>query len=89
MVIFPQINLNGSDPNRLLKQYEDAIEAGEKLLASLYALDVHGRDYQLDDNFKEAQLEHRNKIESIDNVLTDLKEVRINIINQVESRKRR
>jgi hypothetical protein len=91
-MIFPQINLNGSDGKILEAQYKACIDLGNTVIQeyedladnnviwvafrkfsdSVYNLDVHGRDYQILNNYSEARREHLNRLGSLHSIASVL-----------------
>lgn len=86
MPVFPQINLNGNSPEVLIKQYEEAIEALATARDKVALIDVHGRDYQILNNFSDANKEHLEVLHKIEVMIADYKLVRRSIMKQMFER---
>lgn len=87
----PQINLNGSDPQRLRQNYFDAYTAMQEAIKQFERIDFHGRDYQtLPRNaFGFAQFEHRQRYTKLVTVRDELMAIIVALDEQIAERSKR
>lgn len=89
--IFPQINLNGTDGNVLMKEYADAYYAVNEACTKLLAATCHGRDYQghpINNAFMTAQREQGERIGKLESVRADIAAILAEMQRQMRERAR-
>jgi hypothetical protein len=85
----PIINLNGSDPARLLAEYKAAHAAVVDAYRALREVDVHGRDYQSSpdrDLGRKAREARHAHLERLNGLADELVEVCLAIQDQIDER---
>jgi hypothetical protein len=80
----PFIHLNGSGRPRLIEQLTDVHEAATALLEALSRATPHGRDYYPlgDRAFQRARAEHQARIAKVTDILTDVADIRLQLIDR-------
>jgi hypothetical protein len=70
----PTVHLNGTGRETLLKEVVDAAHAVDAAWTALAAMTVHARDYYLQgpNALRQAEREHRERLEAIRAVYDDL-----------------
>lgn len=89
-MIYPQVNLNGSDALDLVMQQQGVVSAAHALLRALRAAYPHGRDYQTcpAGTYEKARAQHDRTIEAVVAVLDAAEMLSLDIHNQAEQRNR-
>lgn len=88
-IIFPQVNLNGTSAEALLRQYTQAADAIRVAVNAFVDAAPHGRDYQTlpDGAYERARAEHRQHLIHLDAALAYAEAVANSIINPEETRR--
>lgn len=75
MLRVPRVHLNGTAAEDLERQVEEAARAVDTALEKLAAANPNGRDYyvQGDDALREAQEQHRSRVERLTTVRNELR----------------
>lgn len=79
MVTLPQYTLNGSSPVRYAEDFQKQLTAIQALRKAFASSDFpHGRDFQIGsfgnspDYYKQARTEHRQRLDWLDTMETDI-----------------
>jgi hypothetical protein len=86
-VVVPHINLNGTAPQLLREDVQNALDAVREATRRLLAACPNGRDYQgLTGQASIALAEHAHRLEAIDRIQRDLEEILGHIQNVIDQR---
>jgi hypothetical protein len=74
MLVFPQVNLNGTNVDELCEQAREGYEAVTKARMALYKMMPHGRDYQTlpEGAYRQARDQHEARIHKLNEIKDDL-----------------
>ncbi len=77
MIQAPQININGTDKESLLKQYTTAYMSAAHAVDMLRLCAPHGRDYQTlsDEHFERAKKQHTDRMLAAKKLANELLDV--------------
>ena len=87
-VVLPQVNLNGSSVDYLIEVYTKSIIDLKTAIASIEAINPHGRDYQILNNYSEARKEYDNYLSELDRIVNELGHIRRDLLKQKVVRSR-
>lgn len=84
----PVVNLNGTDPVSLIRQYVTAQTTARVLIDMLGRVSPHGRDYQTAETgrYTIAVAEHRARIEAVQRISEDMEALALDVQRQAHER---
>ena len=81
--IYPTINLNGQDKDKLQGQYQEALDKVRDAINAVKRIDLHGRDYPNPNDYPKAHKQFLNRVViPLNNSEEYLADITINISQQ-------
>lgn len=89
-LMIPTIHTNGTSKEELVKQVQDSLTQLNVAIASLIDAAPHGRDYypQGPDAYKQAALQHEDRVSRIKSVYAELESLLESIVDTPDWRTR-
>tara|TARA_R100001510_G_C7656812_1_gene217286 strand:- start:11068 stop:11379 length:312 start_codon:yes stop_codon:yes gene_type:complete len=82
-LIYPTINLNGQDKDKLQAQYQEGLDKIRDAIEAIKGIDLHGRDYLRRNDFPKAHKQFLHRVVIPLNTAEEyLEDVTINISQQ-------
>ena len=81
--IYPTINLNGNDKDRLQSQYQEALDKVRDAIIAVKGIDLHGRDYPNPNDYPKAHRQFLSRVViPLNNSEEYLEDITINLSQQ-------